>query len=497
MALMSLDIGTTGCKCAVYSEDGKQLAYVYHEYMRPAGSTEFDGDDIWAHFLEMIPVAIHKAGEKVSALAVTSMGETFAPIGRDGEPMHPFMQSMDPRGIPYMDSIGAETLSRVRQVTGLQPHSRYMLGKLLYLKNEKPEIFRNAWKFMLMEDFILFKLTGRPISDYTISTRTNIFNLDKLGFDEQILSAVGVDADKMCDTVPAGTIVGTVLDSVARITGLTTDVKVVTGGHDSIPEALCSGLLGPGDSALGMGTSVGFTFIVKASEILSDKMICNNFNREPYIVPGCYLSFGVNANSGNLVTWFRDNFYSDLIKEASERNISVYDLIEQRIPVEPSGIVTIPHFIGSSTPDFVSSARGAITGLSLSSTRDQIYRSILEADGFELRFIYENALASGMRTNEIRASGGGAKSRKGLQIRADILGHSIKPLINKDTTVSGCAMLAGKATGVYSSYEEAVEIYTSFGETIDPIEKNANLYDKLYERYRQVRKSLVSIWAAE
>ena len=114
-----------------------------------------------------------------------------------------------------------------------------------------------------------------------------------------------------------------------------------------------------------------------------------------------------------------------------------------------------------------------------------------------MRYIYDSARASGMSTNEIRASGGGAKTRKGLQIRADILGHTIRPLTSKDTTVAGCAMLAGKATGVYGSYEEAVSIYTTFGETVEPNEQNVKIYNELYGRYKQVRNSLVSIWSGE
>ena len=495
MALMGLDIGSTGCKCAIYSEDGRQLSKQYHEYKRPAGSTEFDGAAIWDCYLEMIPAAVKEAGEPVSAVAVTSMGETFAPIGVDGEPMHAFMQSSDRRGIPYMESIGEPVRERIRAVTGLQPHPRYMLGKLLYLRNEKPEVFCRTWKYMLMEDFILYKLTGLAVSDYTISTRTNAFNLDTLSYDECILSAVGVDTDRMCRTFPAGTVVGVVQPSVARRTGLGTAVSVVTGGHDSIPEALCSGLLAPGHAALGCGTSEGLSFIVGENAVEAERMLSFSFNREPYIIPGCYMSFGVNANSGNLITWYRDNFYADVVREANDKGQSPYKMMEQRLPREPTGIITVPHFVGSSSPDFEVSARGAVTGLDLCCTRDAVYKSLLEADGYELRYIYEKAKECGIHADEIRASGGGANSDAGLQIRADILGLEIKPLTIKDTTLAGCAMMAGVATGVYSGYAEAVYVYTRLGRSIKPDREREARYNELYERYKKVRSSLVSIWA--
>lgn len=495
MALMGLDIGTTGCKCAVFTEEGERLSYQYQEYRRDIGSSEIDGAAIWGYFQQMIPAAVQESGtEEITAVAVTSCGEAIAPIGKDGVPLHPFFQSIDTRGNRYVEQFSLETKDRIRHVTGLQPLPRYSLSKLAYLRSERQDIFHRAWKYMCLEDYILYCLTGRAVTDYTVSTRTAAFNLYTKSFDPQILDAVGIGPDQMCECVPAGTAVGCIRPSLAASLKLSAGTLVVTGGHDSIPEALCSGLLSPQAAVLGCGTAEGLTVLIPADTSHGKDLLRYNFNREPYPVAEYHLSFGVNANSGNLIKWFRDVLGSDTLEQSRRTGENPYQILDRTVPAGPTGLLAVPHFVGSSSPDFVKEARGTITGLRLSTTKGDIYKSLIEGDGYELAYIIEKFSDCGISMGEIRASGGGAKSNMQLQIKADILGTPLIPMQTKDTTVAGCAMMAGTASGVYDSYRQAAEFYAKMGPAVEPIPAHHRRYQELYGSYRLLRTAMLDFW---
>lgn len=497
MALMGLDIGTTGCKCAVFTEDGRRLSYQYQEYRRGIGSSEIDGAAIWSCFQEMIPAAVQESGANITAVAVTSCGEAIAPIGKDRAPLHPFFQSIDTRGNRYIDRFSTEVKERIRCVTGLQPLPRYSLSKLAYLRSERQDIFRQAWKYMCLEDYILYCLTGRAVTDYTVSTRTAAFNLYTKAFDPQILGAVGVRPDQMCECVPAGAAVGGVRPSLAAALKLSAGTLVVAGGHDSIPEALCSGLLSSRAAVLGCGTAEGLSVLVPSDTSRGSQLLRYNFNREPYPLSQYHLSFGVNANSGNLIKWFRDVLGADALLQSRRTRENPYRILDRTVPPDPTGLLAVPHFVGSSSPDFVKEARGTITGLRLSTTKGDIYKSLIEGDGYELAYIIEKFSDCGIAMGEIRASGGGAKSNVQLQIKADILGMPLVPMQTRDTTVAGCAMMAGTASGVYESYHQAAGFYAKMGPAIEPIPAHHRRYQELYGSYRTLRTAMLEFWTRQ
>ena len=494
MALMGLDIGTTGCKCAVFTEDGRQLSYQYQEYQRDIGSSEIDGAAIWDYFQQMIPAAVQESRADITAIAVTSCGEAIAPIGKNGIPLHPFFQSIDTRGNRYIDRFSQDIKERIRRVTGLQPLPRYSLSKLAYLRSERQDIFRQAWKYMCLEDYILYCLTGRAVTDYTVSTRTAAFNIYTKSFEPEILEAAGIRTDQMCECVPAGAAVGYIRPSLAAPLKLSTGTLAVAGGHDSIPEALCSGLLSPQAAVLGCGTAEGLSVLIPSDTSHGNELLRYNFNREPYPIPEYHLSFGVNANSGNLIKWFRDILGTDALAQSRQTGENPYQILDRTVSPGPTGLLAVPHFVGSSSPDFVKEARGTIAGLRLSTTKGDIYKSLIEGDGYELAYIMEKFSGCGISMGEIRASGGGAKSNVQLQIKADILGTPLIPMQTKDTTVAGCAMMAGTASGVYDSYRQAAEYYVKMGPAIEPVPAHHRRYRELYGSYRALRAAMLNFW---
>lgn len=494
MALMGIDIGSTGCKCAVYDYGGTELARGYREYNRPAGSTEFDGLKIWSLLGEIVPETVRLAGEPVDAVAVASMGEAFAPVDVDGSPLHSFMQSTFKVDPAYLDDLRSRIGERIQSVTGLMPLARYSLVKMAYLRKEKPHIFAAAWKFMKLEDFIVFRLCGRAVSDYSVAARTAAFNLVENRYDAEILAAVGLTPDKMCEVLPTGTAVGGVTRETATLLGLAPGTPVVLGGHDVVPEHLCAGLLRPGMASAGLGTFESLAVLNLEGADNRDHLTTRNFSREYYPLSGYELVYGINPNAGGLLIWFRNEFGAPEMAEAERSGDNPFRLLDNLVGDAPSGLLVVPHFVGSGVPEFAAGSRGTISGLRMSSTRGQIYQGFLEGIAFEMAYMAEQYEACGVRIAEIAATSGGARSRAWLRIRADILGLPIVPMHTSDTTLAGCAMLAGVAAGVYADLREAAKILIRRGEAVQPDAANHGRYREEYEKYRALRSVTMDFW---
>lgn len=492
MAYLGIDIGTTGCKCAAFSASGQLLQKEYYEYERPQGSTEYDGEKIWQLIKQMIRTISGSISEPLVSACVTSQGEAFAAIDANGRALMPFLQNTDLRGAMYIPQIPEEIKQRIRQLDGLQPLARFPLSKMMYVKEQMPDVFEQLWKYMLFQDYIIYKLTGNAYTDYSIATRTLAFDIGSRRFDDAILSVAGIDSSKMPEPVPTGYCCGYVSPALAAELGLGPQVRVLSGGHDAVPEALASGLVRPGLASLGCGTAEGICCLVQQDRVDLEQLVQDNISREPFPVSGCYSLNGFSANSGSVVKWYRDNF-RDLFSKESE---NLYALMDKSMPTEPTRLLVVPHFVGSSTPDFNTAARGTITGFSLSTTPLDIYRALLEGTAYEIKFILEKMeSACGNHIDELLTSGGGARSPQWLQIKADILGKTIVPLETTDTTLAGCAMICAVEDGAYIDLEAAAQAFVHKKAPLHPIPENVIYYREMYDKYVVMRGQAMSLWS--
>lgn len=494
MALLGIDVGSGGCKCGTFAAAGALIALRQREHNRPPGATEYDGLAIWETVKELGAAVVRETPEPVTAVAVASIGEAVAPVAADGTPLHAFMQSTFPTRKEYLDRIRKLVGDRIRQVTGLTPLARYSLCKLMYLREERPEQFRRAWKFMMLEDYIAYRLCGRAVSDYSAASRSAAFNLDEKRYDETILAAVGLDPSRFCELHPPGAAAGETTPAAAADLGLCPGTPVVLAGHDTIPENLGSGLLAAGAANVGCGSFEGVGVLIPARPGPNPALLANNLSREPYPLAGCEFINGINPNAGNLLKWFRDEFAAAECAEAAASGTSPFRILDEAMPASPTGIIVVPHFSGAGAPEFEPRARGTITGLTLSSRRNHLYKAFLEAIAFEMAHIVNIYRKCGIAVAEISAASGGARSRPWLQIRSDILGLPVTPLAGGETTLSGSAMLAGVATGVYPDLETAARLFVKKGTPVEPNPHNHAIYREHYERYMKARALLLGFW---
>jgi xylulokinase len=421
------------------------------------------------------------SSDPVKALAATSLGESFVPIAEDGTILSNSMTYVDSRGTEQIELCNRVLgKTRIFQITGQPPHPSYSLPKMMWLKDEKPEIFIKARKFLLYQDFAYFKLGLKPTIDYSLAGRTMAFDVKEKRWSEEIFSAVGIDPGIMATPRPSGEVVGEIPASIAEELGLLGGTVAVTGGHDQPVNALGGGVVSEGVAVDGIGSTVCVTVAFNEPH-LNENMLAANYPVYSHVKRDMYVSLAFSFTGGNLLRWYRDNFAQDMVREAERTGADVYDLILKDVPKEPTGVYVLPHFGGSGTPSFDPESKGTITGLTLGTTREQFVRALIEGITYELRLNLETLeKAAGVKIERLRAVGGGAKSKMWLQLKADMTGKEVVSLAVSECGCLGAAILAGVGIGEYASVDEAVELLVS---EVDLFKPDRDMYDQYSERF--------------
>ena len=210
----------------------------------------------------------------------------------------------------------------------------------------------------------------------------------------------------------------------------------------------------------------------------------------PYVVPGSYVTYAFTFTGGALVAWFINNLAKEEKKRAREEGRSVYDLLEEEMKDEPTGILVLPHFAGSGTPYMDGGAKGAVVGLTLDHSASDLYRAMMEGVTYEMRLNLERLAESGIRPQKLRAAGGGAASAVWMQMKADILNLPVVSLGSAEAGATGCAMLAGVAAGVFRDLKEAASVMLKEKDTYLPRPEMHEAYETYYEKYRRLYEAV-------
>ena len=301
-----------------------------------------------------------------------------------------------------------------------------------------------------------------------------------------------IDATLLPDTVPSGTIIGEIGKKVSGELGLPSGVVVVAGGHDQPCGALGAGIIRGGEVMDATGT-VECIAPAFGEPVINQQMIDGNFSCYPHVVEGLYVTLGFVSSGGVVLRWFRDTFAETEIAQATAENRDVYDILLEDIPDSPGTAMLLPHFTGSGTPHLDLESKGAIVGLTLSTSKGELVKAILEGISYEIKQNLTMLQDAGVEINEVRAIGGGAKSDKWLQLKADMFGKKVIALDISEGVCLGTAILAGTAIGKYSSIEEAVDLLVKPKETYYPREAIAQEYDEKLNVYEQIYPALNSI----
>lgn len=498
MLLIGLDIGTTGCKACIFDAEGRLLGSATREYavdiLQP-GWAEQDAERVWRLARQAIGEAYRRLGrnEAVAAIGLSTQGEAIIPVGKTGEALRPAILGMDTRTAGQNDWLrerfGAEYLFRH---TGMPVHTINTLPKLLWLKENESSLWAEAEQFLLYEDFIIRKMTGQAAISQCLASRTQLYDLANDDWSQEILSAIGLETNRLAPVFPSGTAAGKIKLELSDEWGFPNRPQVVTGGHDQACGALGVGLVEPGLSMVSTGTAEVMEVVLDSPK-LTDELEQGNISVYRHVVPGLYLAMTLNHSGGLTLRWFRDTFCQEEKARAGRSGADAYDLIFQSASDQPSPLLLLPHFAGSGTPHFDTASKGALVGLTYATTRADVARAILEGLTFELRYNLEVLQKGGVHINELRAIGGGARSAAWLKLKADITGISVVVPQIIEAASWGAAILAGAGAGVYDSPVAVARQTLRLKGSIHPDPAIQIQYEDRYKLYRKLYPLLADL----
>jgi xylulokinase len=474
------------CKAAAFSNEGGCLALASREYgalALPPGYAELDSHAVWRRTQEVIAeVVTATRHDPVTALCVSSMGETVVPVSRDRKILANSILCSDVRGVEYARAmeaeLGQEAFYRINpNLLGPQ----YSLPKILWLRDHEPELFRKVDVFLLWGDLIGFMLGGDPVASNSLANRTLLLDIERNDWSDELLSWSQLGRNLFGRVVAGGVVVGVVSDSAAAKLGLPQGVKVVAGGHDQCCNALGCGGIAEGKAVCGLGTYECITPLFRKVRDPLD-MLHENLNIENHVLPDLYVAFLFNQ-AGALVKWFRDTFAA---AEVRAEGTGLYDRLTSEMPAEPTRLLVLPHFDPPLWPKYLGDTAGMIVGLHTSTHRGEILKSILECTTLYFVQGIEALRRMGIDLTEFIAAGGGAKSDAWLQIKADIFGIPFVRPHTSEAGLAGAAMLAGLATGVFKTPTDATRAFVRRDRVFEPNPRRHAIYRDKWAVYQQM-----------
>ncbi|HHV09134.1 MAG TPA: sugar kinase [Clostridiales bacterium] len=488
---IGLDIGTSGTKASLINEEGRllkdhQVAYGFCNTEN--GYRELNADEVW----DAVKACLAAVGghRGIRTITVSALGEAIIPMDASGRPLCKSISGTDIRGTQELEEIqyllGRE---RLTDITGLNLSTIYSGNKILWLKKQAAKLYEEAWKIVTFQDYVIYRLTHSAVIDYSMASRTLLFDIGTNSWSEEILRALGIDRNKLSEPARGGSIVGTMEGRVAGELGLSPGIKVVVGTHDHICNAIGSGSVNYGDCANTVGTTEGLTALLHRAQLSTDSINRYQISCEPFVLPRMFNTVAWNNTSGILLKWFVQEF----VREEGTAGIrEVFRKLNEGMAAEPTGLLVLPHFSGAATPHMDDRSKGAILGLTLGTRREDIYKALMEGANYELALILDCLRKAGLQPGRLTATGG-ALSEQLLQIKADVLDMEVHTVESKQTGTLGGAILGAVAAGDFPTVAEAVEKMVRMGRTYEPESRFVKVYREKLCIYKELYQKLKEI----
>jgi xylulokinase len=483
MSFLGIDVGTGGTRAVIVDEAGKVLASASseHEPFRAAhpGWAEQDPEDWWRAAQEAISGAIAASGKlgiEIAAVGLTGQMHGAVMLDAAGKVLRPALIWCDQRTGPQCDwlheRIGRE---RLIELTCNPALPNFTLTKLLWVKDNEPEIFAKIKHIMCPKDYVRYRLTGEFAIDVHEASGTLLLDVTNRKWSSEVARIAGIPEDWLPQLYESPEVCAKIAVSAAANTGLVVGTPVVAGAGDQGAGAVGMGILKPGSVSATIGTSG----VVFAATDRPTKDPGGRLHTFCHAVPNRWHVMGVTQAAGLSLRWFRDTFARGVNYDALSRTA-------ENVPPGSDGLLWGPYLLGERTPHLDSNATAAFVGIATSHTAPHFTRAILEGVAYSLRDTFTLFAELGIPVNGVRLGGGGARGPLWRRIQTDIYGYPTEVLTAEEGGAYGAALLAGVGVGAWPDTDAACEQSLEVAETFQPDPENVKTYSAAYRHYRAI-----------
>ena len=496
-SILGIDVGTTELKATLFNQNGlilgcagEEYDSIYHGY----GMVEFEAERYWSACVESIRQILK--GSRVDPRGIISVGissqaETFVPINRKGRPLRRAIVWLDERSKQECEIIkerfGREEVFKTTGQNEVLPI--WTAPKILWLKRNEPDVFKAAYKYLMVEDYVLYKLTGSYVTEGSVVSSSLLFNISRNEWWRDMLETIGIEEGQLPELMPSGSYVGTVTEKASRVTGLEKDTTISTGAYDHAAGAIGAGNIAPGVITETTGTAMALVATTDMPFYDPEmKIPCHK-----HAIEDKYFLSPWNMTAGLMLKWFRDRFCQREIEMADKIGVDAYDFLSRdasKIRPGSDGLVILPHLMGAGCPEFDIDARGVIFGITQNHSKAHLIRAIMESVAYMLRRNIDLLEDLKIKTEEIISLGGGSRSNLWKQIKADVTQRPVITPRCEESACLGSAILSARAAGLFNTIQEGVDTMVSMKERQEPQSINRDIYSNLFLIYMELYENL-------
>ncbi len=495
--VLGVDIGTTAIKAAVFDEKGVMRGSHTCEYSLStpaAGMVELEAGLYVEAFKNAVSSAIADSkapAREIASLGISAQGETLFFLDEHGKPLRPAIVWMDNRATEEAEwlekQLGREEVHKTTGQVGMA--ATWPASKVLWVKKHEPEVLAKTAKILLIEDYFIYLLTGRFVSEDSLLCSTMYWDINTREYWPEMLSLLGISQSLLPAILPPGSPVGTVDKKTAERFSLPPNLLVCLGALDQACGAIGVGNVRPGIFSESTGAAL-------ASVAMTTHPVIDPAGEMPCFaggLPGMYMIHAYSTG-GMAIRWYRDVFCSPEMEVERLGGGNAYSFIDSQVAgIAPGseGLRVIPHLQGSGPPDTDCLAKGVFLNVTLAHSKAHFARAIMEGVTMVLNRMIEATRALGVEIGEIRSLSGGAKSRVWCQIKADATGVPVRTMkTTENAACLGAAILAGVSAGIWKSAVEAADAFAEYDQEYKPDPGLKPLYDDMLKEYKLLMKEL-------
>jgi xylulokinase len=494
--LLGIDIGTSGTKTVLFDKGGNPISSSTEEYplyQPEIGWAEQDPLDWWKAVCITINAVIKDSNinpESISGIGLSGQMHGLVMLDGDGNVLRKSIIWCDQRTakecVEITEKVGEK---RLIDITANPALTGFTALKILWVRNNEPEIYEKCRKILLPKDYIRYMLTGEFATEVSDASGMQLLDIKNRCWSKEVLNALDIPIEYLGNVHESIVVSGKVHKRAAELTGLKENTPVVGGAGDQAAGAIGNGIIRSGQISSTIGTS-GVVFAHLDEPVIDEKGRVHTFC---HAVPGAWHMMGVTQGAGLSLKWFRDNFCTNEIEVAKNMGIDPYVLMTkeaEKVPAGSRGVVYLPYLMGERTPHLNPKAKGVFFGLSAAHTKNDMLRAVIEGVSYSLLDCMEIIKGTGLNPTNVMVSGGGGKSELWRQILADMFNCKVSTNKSSEGPALGVALLAGVGTGVYKDINEACSIAISENSIQYPKEENSLVYTRYYEIYKKIYNDL-------